>query len=184
MANIFDFANFFIDLSLHNEEDPMTNLRLNKLLYFAQGCSFAKRGVPLFCEDFRAWKFGPVVPVVYHEFKKYEANPIDKVVGTYSPSVFSEDEFDILLNVANEYGKYTSPTLVDISHIPQGPWDIAYRHCVESVIPKSDIKEYFQTNSCSSRFNSHRDSIQTIYGRRDKDGYLVLPKELGSDWAL
>jgi uncharacterized phage-associated protein len=184
MADIFDFANFFIDLSLHNEEDPMTNLRLNKLLYFAQGCSLAKRNKPLFDDDIQAWTYGPVIPAVYHCFKSYKKEPIDRVYRSYDPSVFSDEEFDLLLDVAREFGKFTSPTLVNISHSHSGPWHKVFDNNPGGEIKKEDIKKYFQTDLSAQLQTPMLDNADIIHGKRDKNGYLVLPKELDDDWIV
>ena len=47
MVRAIDVANFFID-RMKDTDDPMTNARLNKFLYFAQGHSLARLGTPLF----------------------------------------------------------------------------------------------------------------------------------------
>lgn len=184
MANIFDFANFFIDLSIHNDEDPMTNLRLNKLLYFAQGCSLARRGKPLFSDKIEAWQYGPVVPSVYHNFKSYKKNPIDKVFKKYDPSVFSPEEFDLLIDVAREFGKYTSPTLVNISHAQDGPWRRVFDSDTEKEIPLDEMEKYFKFHSLDPCKKTVLENSESIYGKRDKDGFLVLPKELDDGWSL
>ena len=75
MANVHDVAQFFIGLAneqANNEQgDMMTNLRLQKLLYFAQGWHLARYGKPLFDDDIEAWQYGPVVPSVYNAYKQY-----------------------------------------------------------------------------------------------------------------
>ena len=53
--------------------DLMTNLRLQKLLYFAQGWHLARFGRPLFDASIEAWPYGPVVPEVYRAYKEYGA---------------------------------------------------------------------------------------------------------------
>jgi uncharacterized phage-associated protein len=59
MAKVQDVARFFIDLAQHQNErnsgDLMTNLRLQKLLYFAQGWYLARFGKALFDEPIEAW---------------------------------------------------------------------------------------------------------------------------------
>ncbi len=42
MANVFDIANFFIDIAIKTEDDFVTNLKLNKLIYYAQGAYLAR----------------------------------------------------------------------------------------------------------------------------------------------
>lgn len=50
MANVYDVADFFIDVCNNSTDDQITNLKLNKLLYYAQGCHLARTGEPLFDE--------------------------------------------------------------------------------------------------------------------------------------
>ena len=58
MLKAIDVANFFVDLANSDPDDCMTNLRVNKLLYFAQAWSVVRRNKPLFEEDMQAWKYG------------------------------------------------------------------------------------------------------------------------------
>lgn len=58
MANVFDVANFFVYVANQNEDDQMTNLKLNKLLYFAQGAFLSRTGRPLFSAEMEAWPLG------------------------------------------------------------------------------------------------------------------------------
>ncbi len=59
MANVFDVADFFIQMTNHSEDDQITNLKLNKLLYYAQGAFLARTGKPLFENNMEAWTYGP-----------------------------------------------------------------------------------------------------------------------------
>ena len=47
----------------------ISNLKLQKILYFVQAEFLVNTGKPCFSEEIEAWDFGPVVPEVYHEFK-------------------------------------------------------------------------------------------------------------------
>ena len=51
------------------QEYVMSNLKLQKVLYFVQAAFLSTRHYPCFEEDFEAWDFGPVVPEIYHEYK-------------------------------------------------------------------------------------------------------------------
>ena len=64
MATVFDIANFFVDLANKTDDDYITNLKLNKLLYFAQGVSLARTDKTLFEESIEAWKLGTVIPII------------------------------------------------------------------------------------------------------------------------
>ncbi|MCI8513016.1 MAG: DUF4065 domain-containing protein [Lachnospiraceae bacterium] len=54
----------------------IANLKLQKLLYYAQGCFLAVAGAPLFLEDILAWQHGPVVEPVYYQYKGYGSGGI------------------------------------------------------------------------------------------------------------
>lgn len=59
MASVFDVANFFIEVS-PAFDDNMTQMKLYKMLYYAQGWSLVKLGRPLFDDEIQAWDYGPV----------------------------------------------------------------------------------------------------------------------------
>ncbi|MGN8497338.1 Panacea domain-containing protein [Helicobacter pylori] len=68
-----DAAKILINLSLDNQK-PITNLKLQKMLYIAQAESDSK----LIKEDFQAWDYGPVIPDVYRNFCINGSTPITK----------------------------------------------------------------------------------------------------------
>ena len=61
-------ANYIIEYS-NNMGDEMNNLKLQKLLYFINARFLVEENRSLFEENFEKWKFGPVIPSVYHEYK-------------------------------------------------------------------------------------------------------------------
>lgn len=142
MATVFDAANFFIDIAAHVEDDPITNLKLNKLLYYAQGCCLSRLGRPLFPEQIEAWDYGPVVPAVYHKYKVCGKSPIRTTDDDYDRGVFTEEETAVLIDVMREYGQYTGHALVSKTHQTGTPW----RQTVErgsKIIPHPSMKAYF-----------------------------------------
>lgn len=142
MASVFDVADFFIQVSNQSEDDQITNLKLNKLLYFAQGAYLARTGKHLFDERIEAWQFGPVVPEIYHRYKVCGRNAIPTVEETISRSLFQDDEFDVLLDVMREFGQYTGTTLVTLTHMPGTPWSEAMSSG-RVIITEQEIQSYF-----------------------------------------
>ncbi len=57
--------------------DVITNLKMQKILYFIYVWCLAKTGKRCFAEKFQAWPNGPVLPSVYYKLKKFGASPID-----------------------------------------------------------------------------------------------------------
>jgi len=178
MANVYDVADFFIELAGQEEEGVITQLKLNKLLYYAQGLYLAKTGKPLFADSIEAWEYGPVVPAIYQRYKVCGSNPI-AAEGKDVSGLFSEDEYDTLLDTAREYGKYTASYLVSKTHNPDTPWSQTDRN---KIIEHNLIASYFTMHEKVPSFSEILASkdIPTI-GYRDSDGYLVLPVDEDDD---
>ena len=67
MPHVLSVAKELVKLALSGDEiDPLTNLRLQKLLYYAQAWSLVIRESELFSDELEAWRHGPVVPAAYH----------------------------------------------------------------------------------------------------------------------
>jgi len=77
MVSAHVIADVFLNLSRPDPGDTISNLKLQKLLYYAQGLHLAiYRGAPLFEEQLLAWNYGPVVECVYSRFKEYGPNSL------------------------------------------------------------------------------------------------------------
>lgn len=142
MADIFDVADFFIQLANQSEDDQMTNLKLNKLLYYAQGTFLARTGKPLFDNLIEAWSLGPVVPEVYRKYKVCGKNPIFFDRDDIDLSLFTPEEADTIYDVMREFGQYTGSKLVTLTHKPDTPWSNAAANG-EKTLSISSIREYF-----------------------------------------
>ena len=64
---ISDIADYFITKN-HEYGDYITNLKLQKLVYYAQAWYLAFLDKPLFDEDFEAWVHGPVNRDLYDRY--------------------------------------------------------------------------------------------------------------------
>jgi uncharacterized phage-associated protein len=186
MASVNDVASFFIDWANKSEEEHMTNLWLNKLLFFSQGHFLARYGKPLFTDPIEAWKYGPVVPSVYRKYSVCGRNPISAADDTYDPAKFTLEERTLLADVLREYGKYTASALVAMTHKEGTPWSDAYVTRENNEITQPSMKEFFekpvnQIAAFSDLFSA--DQMEEV-GVRDKSGFLVLPKDEddGEEW--
>ena len=178
MTSARDAANFFINLANCDEYgDGMTNMRLNKLLFFAQGHYFARTGNPLFEDEFEAWDYGPVVSDIYKRYKNYGRKPISNIDSSYDSEAFTPDEMEVLLDVAREYGKYSTSELVNISHSDNSPWATSFNSSSQ-IISKRQIKEYFATLGHLDTFDDVLSRINIpVHEKRDTDGFILLPKD-------
>ncbi len=143
MANVYDVANFFIDIANKSADDSITNLKLNKLLYFAQGVFLARTGKVLFNDKISAWEFGPVVPAIYRKYSPCGKHPIECVDASFNGGSFTEEELGVLLDVMREVGQYTGSKLVSITHQQGTPWSEVYEQGKKHIIGNSSMKEYF-----------------------------------------
>lgn len=142
MASVYDVANYFIDITNSSEDDQITNLKLNKLLYYAQGVYLARTGKPLFPDVIEPWQYGPVVPSIYQKYRVCGKNPIQEVDEGYNYQIFSSDELETLTDVMRDFGKYTGAMLVNMTHAKDTPWSLAY-YAGKKEIPKDIIQDYF-----------------------------------------
>lgn len=142
MANVFDVAEFFVQLANESEDDQMTNLKLNKLLYYAQGAYLARTGRPLFHAQIEAWRYGPVIPEIYQKYRVCGKNPISSS-EVFDREYFQEDELEVLLDVMREFGQYTGSKLVTLTHMPDTPWSEAVNQN-QKVLEIEKLKNYFQ----------------------------------------
>ncbi|SDY02400.1 Uncharacterized phage-associated protein [Variovorax sp. YR266] len=101
--------------------DPVSNLKLQKLLYYIQGWHLALRKQPLFPDRFEAWVHGPVVPSVYGSYKQYRWQPIIEL--TTAPYLDPDAKF-IVDEVLRVYGGDTGYSLEQRTHM-EPPWQWA-----------------------------------------------------------
>lgn len=137
-------ADWFLAWGEQNEA-TMSNLKLQKLLYYAQGHYLGKHGTPLFEDEIEAWAHGPVVRSVYHDFKVFGNGAVD--VDQSVSDDFDWDQFrdveDDLMRVWNTYGKYEAWALRNRTH-RETPWKSTFEHNAKYlVIPQEAMREFF-----------------------------------------
>ena len=135
-------ADYFIWRANNDEEfgDNITNLKLQKLVYYAQGFSLALNGRVLFNEDIRAWAHGPVVPVLYSRFKDQRATPL-ATPEDFLPKSIDSDTRELLEEVYSVYGQYSAWGLRNLTH-EERPWrDTA----TNGIISVEKMKAFFST---------------------------------------
>ncbi len=117
-------AEYFINKS-NSEKKPITNKKLQKLLYYAQVWSYTVSDKKIFKEKIEAWVHGPVVPEVYFEYKSFGFNPIKLDTSEIEfDKVLSEKQIELLDTIWILYGKYDAPYLEALTH-SELPWQDA-----------------------------------------------------------
>lgn len=150
--NAIAVANEFI--SKFGENSNITPMKLQKLVYFANGWWLAVKGEPLVDELPQVWRYGPVFQSVYRGFKRFGQNPIDSPlkVGPFASNALlikgGKKEKELIAWIWKEYGHLSGPALSDETHKAGTPW----RNIAESknftvrdgeVIPTKEDWVYF-----------------------------------------
>lgn len=143
MTSALDVAQYFLSLGDEDAGDTISNLKLQKLLYYAQGFHLAIFDQPLFADIIEAWTHGPVVPNVYHEFKSYGGNSISCQPG-FNPADISAETRGLLDEVYNVYGQFSAWKLRNMTH-EEDPWKNAYESMPGCAISNDSLKGYFAT---------------------------------------
>lgn len=124
----------------HGAGRQITNLRLQKLLYFVQAKVLVETGEPCFEDEMEAWDYGPVVPVVYNEYCRYKSQAIDSVSNS---SVNDDGVAKNIDEVLDYFGDTATFELVQITHA-QTPWIEARQRGNRAVISKEAIRQFFE----------------------------------------
>jgi uncharacterized phage-associated protein len=114
-----DIAKTLISFANPEYGDFFSNLKIQKLLYYAQGLSLALHQKPLFDEKIVAWQYGPVVEEVYHEFKQY--NGAIPPFEDYKSDFLTKEEIELLKEVYDVFGQFSATKLVEMTH-SETPW--------------------------------------------------------------
>lgn len=144
-------ANFVLRAS--KEEKRCINIvKLLKLVFLSYGWVRAVLDIRLFEEPFQAWALGPVVPSLYHEFKRFGHNPITSEAfimrdgSVVAPYIDDNDEIIAVMEKCwNVYKIFTARALVSKTHEPDSPWALHYKNDKNPDIPDDEIKDYFLT---------------------------------------
>lgn len=124
------------------EERPISNLKLQKLLYFVW-IEYRKRtGKKLFDDKIYAWQFGPVVPEVYYDYCSYGGMDIDRRYDSSKIGITDADA-EILDASLAEYLNYSVSRLVNMTHKRGKPWYQVYveQEGIKQEIPFSLIEQ-------------------------------------------
>lgn len=141
MYSANDIARYAITI-FSQKGKPITNLKLQKILYYIQVAFMKKSSEPAFADEIQAWRHGPVVPTVYYEYNQYVAEPIDLRYNIDDLSIEAADQRTIN-EVIGRYENTPAWTLVDYTH-QEYPWKHCYREGANNPISLEDIRVYLR----------------------------------------
>ncbi len=142
MTDSKTIAKAILSLYNPNKGDTVSNLKLQKLLYYVQGFNLAKFGKPLFKEKIIAWQYGPVVEEVYHQYKDSGSLgiPLDNIKGDWS--IFkTKSQLELFKEVNKVYGQFSAVKLMNLTHV-EPPWKTTP---MNNEITHDKLVNYFKT---------------------------------------
>lgn len=137
MCKAIDVAEYIINYP----DIYVDNLKLQKLIFYAQAISLVINDNPLFKDKIEAWDYGPVIPELYRHYKNYEQQ------------LPHDDKFKTALKIADikvidlaieHYGNMTGSQLITLTH-SEKPWQVAYAAGRNSEITQKSMKDFYST---------------------------------------
>lgn len=157
-------ANYFIQKSI-DEKDPISPMKLQKLIYFAHGWHLALKDEPLITDAIQAWQFGPVIKDLYHKTKHWGNSSITSLLppseiidfskGTPGVESLDKETISFLDSVWSTYSQYSAIKLSNATHVDGSPWDQVIKKNggvdLELVIENRIIQKYFKERAEAAR---------------------------------
>lgn len=156
MYDVLDICRYVIEYS--NDKDyGISNLKLQKILYFIQAYCLIVRGKRCFREKIIAMDFGPVVLEAYREYIQYSSGDIPTIktyidfdeeniwnseICDYDEDIISEKDCKLINEVIDKFKEYSATELVALT-CSQKPWLSAYGCGKGTEITIESLKEYF-----------------------------------------
>jgi len=137
-------ADWFLLKTDTDAGDILTNLKLQKLLYYAQAWYLVFFKKPLFDDEFQAWTHGAVIPSIYQKFKEFTYKPIKTSIDVVDIDIETEN---LLNDIMNIYGEKTAKFLENLNH-SESPWidarsSLAIESRCTNIITKEVMKDFY-----------------------------------------
>lgn len=165
MYTAMEIAQYVINYCIDRQK-PISNLKLQKLLYYIQAAFLVHNDRPCFEDNIENWRHGPVVSKVYSEYRKYCNSDICERQTEYyqlvirPKSTILYERFIFNENCIEDEDKKIINKVVE-SLLPFGVWDLVERTHQEDpwlcdtiegeVIKNEYIKKYFNTDGNKKR---------------------------------
>ncbi len=159
--DVRSIANLVLDVA-ESDGTPVTNLSLNKVIYFLHVETLMESNLPLVSSKIEAWKYGPVFREIYSQFKNYGDRAITgraTFINRNSGEVevcrvdLPEHMVNALSEKCRKYLHLTAYQLVNLSHVSGGAWDKVFNHDGKSNPGMSITNEIIKDSFAHPTFN-------------------------------
>lgn len=181
--SVFDIAQWFINRAkldtdmTCDQTNLISQLKLQKLLYYAQACHLALYNKKLFDDKILAWTYGPVVESIYQKYKPCGRQPIED----FEPVALDEETEILLEFIYSKFGIYCASHLVKLTHD-----DDCYKKTAQSKeINIADIKKDFEQKwlkdvDIEANKEQYRNNAETAYLNCDSELSEYLKNEINN----
>jgi len=145
-------ANRFLNWAREDKKgEGYTPMKIIKIVYIAHGWCLATLNNPLILEPVEAWRYGPVIRILYDTFKQFGNGPIQglaeysEVESKTGPveEQIEEQFIEIIYSVYHSYGDFGAFQLANLTHRPNSPWAKAIE-ASKTFIPNDIIKAEYK----------------------------------------
>lgn len=137
---VLDIANkLLLKAANGGEEELMSNMKLQKMLYYQQGFHLAYFNAPLFEDEIEAWMYGPVVPTIY---EKYKVNGSNGIVPDKIEISLNNKEEALFNEVYRTYSIFSAAGLMNMTHT-ENPWKTTPTG-IGNIITKDKMRSFFK----------------------------------------
>jgi len=150
MASVDAVADYILGKIVMDEGDSITNLKLQKIVYYCQAWSLALLDERLFDDEIEAWVHGPAVMNLYQRFKDSGNQAIDTASTITDPLVdLSSQERALIDDVWESYGPLSGAQLRNLTH-SEAPWQKARGSCGEfdhcrTAISETEMRDFYRS---------------------------------------
>jgi uncharacterized phage-associated protein len=141
--SVIEVANSVVAECDAERGEIISNLKLQKMLYYLQGFFIAIFDQKLFKEPIVAWQYGPVVVAAYEHFRDFGKGSISLAENEKTVKL-SIKNYNLFKNVLKEYGQFSAIKLMEMTH-GEPPWKKTFNERPGKEITYNRMKEYFKT---------------------------------------
>lgn len=144
MYSANQIASVFVDKAI-KEKSYLTHMKLQKLIYIANGIHLALKGEPLITEPIETWDYGPVIQSVYSNYKMFGSSKILVNVFDHqvTPEKLDDDAKKAVDDAWNAGRNIDGIQLSNWTHKADSPWTIAKEKHL-NIIPNEEMSSYFR----------------------------------------